>query len=350
VTALDRYGLTVFSGGRGAERFRRAADLARAAERTGFGMVWTGELYNRSATIPMAVLAQATERIRIGSNIAYGAGRSPLIWAAEARDLDELSEGRLVLGLGNGTKGMLENWLSVSGDAPAERMRELVEVLRKLWLLHDGPVHHDGRFYRVHLAPTAPTPPPFQQRLPIWTAGINPLMLRVTGAVADGLVCHPMTTPAYLAEVIRPQLARGAEEAGRDLTGFTVKGIRMCAVDSDVDAARRRVAFAIAQYAPSKVYDRLFAMHGWSAWQNRVRAAAKAGDLVAMTDAVPDEAVDLIGIACTPHEFAERVAAHADGFDHLNLVAPVWGLTADEAEDSTRAILDAMDQRVEAVR
>lgn len=340
MTALGRYGLTIFSGGRGAERFRRAAELARAAERAGFAMVWTGELYNRSATVPMAMLAAATGRVRIGSNIAYGAGRSPMIWAAEARDLDELSEGRLVLGLGNGTKGMLENWLGVSSDAPAERMRELVAVLRKLWRLHEGPVHHDGRFYRVHLAPTADTPPPFQEHLPIWTAGINPLMLRVAGAVADGLVCHPMTTPAYLAEVIRPELARGAD--GRGLDGFVVKGIRMCAVDPDEEAARRRIAFAIAQYAPSRVYDRLFAMHGWSAHQDRIRTAARARDAAAMTAAVPDEAIDLIGIACTPDRFAERAAEHAAGFDHLNLVAPVWGLSGDEAEDATRAILGAM--------
>lgn len=332
MTAL---GLTIFSGGRGAERFRRAADLARDAENAGFDMVWTGELYNRSATVPMAVLAAATERVRIGSNIAYGAGRSPMIWAAEARDLDELSEGRLVLGLGNGTKGMLENWLGVSGEAPAVRMRELVEVLRKLWRLHEGPVHHDGRFYRVHLAPTAPTPPPFQERLPIWTAGINPLMIRTAAAVADGLVCHPMTTPSYLAEVIRPELTNARE-------GFVVKGIRMCAVDDDEEAARRRIAFAIAQYAPSRVYDRLFAMHGWAADQDRIRAAAREQDLDAMTDAVPDEAIDLIGIACAPDRFAERVAHHAAEFDHLNLVAPVWGLSGEEAEDATRRILAAV--------
>lgn len=333
---MTSIGLTIFSGGRGKERFRRAADLARDAEQAGFDMVWTGELYNRSATVPLAVLATATERVRIGSNIAYGAGRSPMIWAAEARDLDELSEGRLVLGLGNGTKGMLENWLSVSGDAPAARMRELVEVLRKLWRLHEGPMHHDSRFYRVHLTPTAPTPPPFQTHLPIWIAGINPLMVRTAAAVADGLVCHPMTTSAYLAEVIRPELDR---EAG---DGFVVKGIRMCAIDTDEEAARRRIAFAIAQYAPSRVYDRIFALHGWTAHQERIRAAARARNAAAMTEAVPDEAIDLIGIACTPDRFAEHLARHTADVDHLNLVAPVWGLSGDEGEDATRRILTAV--------
>lgn len=318
--ALDTYGLTVFTGGRGADRFRRAADIARRAEAVGFGAMWTGELYSRSATIPMAVLGSATERIRIGSNIAYGVGRALLIWAAEARDLDELTEGRLVLGLGNGTSGMMENWLGTSGEAPAVRMEELVSVLRKLWRLHEGPVHHEGRFYRLHLAPTADTPPPYREHLPIWTAGVGPRMVRAAGRVADGLVTHPMATAPYLDEAVRPELTRGAEEA-----------------------ARRRIAYAIAQYAASRVYDRLFAIHGWEAHQQRIRAAAKDGDPGRMAAAVPDEAVDAaIGIACTPADFPDQAARHAVHVDHLDLCGPPWGLPPEELEAATVAILTAM--------
>lgn len=335
-------GLTVFTGGHGPERFRRAADLARAAEAAGFGAVWTGELYNRSATIPMAMLGAATQRIAIGSNIAYGVGRAPLIWAAEARDLDELTGGRIILGLGNGTAGMMENWLGTSGEAPAARMEELVTLLRALWRLHEGPVHHEGRFYRLNLAPTAETAPPQREHLPIYTAGVGPRMVRAAGRVADGLVCHPMTTSAYLDMVVRPGLAAGAADVGRPADGIVVKGMRMCALDSDEERARRRMAFAIAQYAASRVYDRLFALHGWDADQKRIRAAAKAGDPSGMAAAVPDAAIDAIGIACTPAQLAARVAAHAEPFDHLNLCCPPWGLGTEEMEAATRGILDAL--------
>lgn len=341
----EEYGLTVFTGGRGPRRFRAAADMARRAEAAGFGAVWTGELYSRSATIPMAALGAATERVAIGSNIAYGVGRAPLIWAAEARDLDELTGGRIVLGLGNGTPGMMENWLGTSGEAPAARMEELVALLRKLWRLHEGPVHHDGRFYRLHLAPTADTAPPFRAHLPIWTAGVGPRMVRTAGRVADGLVGHPMMTPAYLDEVVRPELRRGAADAGRALDGFVVKGMRMCAVDDDVEAGRRRVAFAIGQYAASRVYDRLFALHGWDGAQQRIRAAARDRDPQAMADAVPDAAIDAIGVACRPADLPARVAEHATAFDHLNLCAPPWGLDPDELEAATEAILAALTGR-----
>lgn len=336
------YGLTVFSSGSGPERFRRMAELAARAEDAGFDAVWTSELYNRSATVPLAVLAGATSRVRLGTNIAYGAGRTPLVWAAEARDLDELSGGRLILGLGNGTPRMLEDWLGVSGEAPAKRMEELVTVLRKLWRLHEGPVEHEGRFYRVRLRPTSETPPPVQEHLPIWTAGVNPLMLRVAGRVSDGLVGHPMFTPAYLAEVVRPGLAAGAAEAGRDPADVKLMGILMCAVDSDADAARNRLAFGIAQYAASKVYDRLFALHGWTEAQQRIREAARAGDSEAMVAAVPDEAIDAVGVACRPGELKERVAAHARDYDHLDLVSVPWGLKPDEAEAATVSIVEGM--------
>lgn len=344
---LDRVGLTVFTGGRGRDRFDRAADIARRAEAAGLGAVWTGELYHRSATVPMTALGLATERVTVGSNIAYGVGRAPLVWAVEARDIDELTEGRLVLGLGNGTSGMMENWLSTDGSSPATRMEELVTVLRALWRLHEGPVHHEGRFYRVHLAPPATVAPPFREHLPIWTAGVGPAMVRVAARVADGLVTHPMTTPEYLAEVVRPELARGAEQAGRSLDGFVVKGMRMCAVDDDLSVARRRIAVAVSQYAASRVYDRLFAVHGWEAHQQRIRAAAKEGDLQRMADEVPDEALDAIGIACRPADFPELVAQHAAAFDHLDLCAPPWGLSDEELEDATRRMLDAVTPALE---
>lgn len=332
------YGLTVFTAGHGPERFQRAAEIARSAEEAGFAAVWVSELYNRSATVPMAALATATERILIGSNIAYGAARSPMILAAEARDLDELSGGRIVLGLGNGTPGMMQNWMGVDGSAPAVRMEELVEVLRKLWRLHEGPVSHEGRFYSLAINPTIPTARPIQDPLPIWTAGVNPRMVRAAGRVADGLVGHPMMTAAYVEEVLRPELARGAAEAGRDVT-VAVSGTRICAVDDDEEAARRRAAFAIAQYAAARVYDRLFALHGWSDTQGRIRAAAKAQDPQAMTAAVTDEMVDAMAIACRPADLPRLVARHAEPFDHLNLTAPPWGLEPDEIEAATRRLV-----------
>ena len=84
--------------------------------------------------------------------------------AAEARDLDELSHGRFVLGIGNGTRRMISDWHGLDGDAPATRMEELVPLIRRLWRLHEGPVDHEGRFYRLRIARWTTWPGPRARR------------------------------------------------------------------------------------------------------------------------------------------------------------------------------------------
>ncbi|GGL17027.1 luciferase-like protein [Nocardia jinanensis] len=315
------------------------AGVAREAEEIGCAAVWTSELYSRSATVPMAAIAAGTSTIAIGSNIAYGVGRSPLMWAAEARDLDELSGGRVILGLGNGTPTMMDAWHGVSGEAPAVRMAELLTVLEALWRLHEGPVHHDGRFYRVHITPTSDVPEPVRPRIPIWIAGVNPRMLRVAGQHADGLVGHPMFTTEYVRGPVAEAIAVGADLADRDAGAITVMGIRMCAIDDDIEIARRQAAFAIGQYAASRVYDRLFELHGWSAQQQDIRQAARARDHDALVRAVSDEMIDAITITCRPGELAGALARIPEGFDHLDLIAPPWGLSEEQTHTTNLEIL-----------
>ncbi|GAB89817.1 LLM class flavin-dependent oxidoreductase [Gordonia rhizosphera] len=343
---MTTFGVNAFGVGTGRQRYDTMVDLARDAEAAGCSAVWTSELYSRSATIPMAMLAAGTSTIQIGTNIAYGVGRSPLMWAAEARDLDELSGGRIILGLGNGTPKMMEAWHGVSGEAPAARMAELLTVLKKLWQLHEGPVDHDGRFYTVHIAPTSDVPEPVRPTIPIWIAGVNKLMLRTAGEHADGLVGHPMFTSEYIRGPVADELAVGAARSGRDPRDVTIMGIRMCAIDDDVEVARRQAAYAIGQYAASRVYDRLFDLHGWSAEQRVIRQAARDRDTEALIRAVSDDMIDTISIACRPDEFTRKLAEIPPEFDHLDLVAPPWGLSDAQTRAINTEILTGLRQHL----
>lgn len=342
---MTTFGVNAFGVGRGRNRYDSMLALAREAEDAGCAAVWLSELYSRSATIPMAVLAAGTTRVRIGTNIAYGVGRSPLIWAAEARDLDELSGGRIIMGLGNGTATMMENWHGVSGEAPAARMAELLTVLKALWKLHEGPVHHDGRFYRVHVTPTSDVPEPVRPAIPVWIAGVNKLMLRTAGAHADGLVGHPMFTADYVRGPVADELTTGAATADRDPADVAIMGIKMCAINDDVGLARRQAAFAIGQYAASRVYDRLFELHGWSGPQRTIREAARSRDTAGLIAAVTDDMIDTIAIACTPEEFVDRLATIPDVFDHLDSIAPPWGLTDAQTMEINRSIIAGLRTR-----
>ncbi|EUA22594.1 luciferase-like monooxygenase family protein [Mycobacterium xenopi 3993] len=166
---MSTYGISVVAG-----RLRTLGTTANAADRAGFDAIWASEFYVRSGTISMAVIAAQTRTCRIGSSILYGIGRSPLVLATEARDLDELSGGRIVLGIGNGTKRMMNDWHGIADtSAPALRIEELVPLVRRIWHLHEGPIHHEGRFYRLNLLPTGAVEPP-QREIPIFTAGVRP--------------------------------------------------------------------------------------------------------------------------------------------------------------------------------
>src|SRR4051794_41197991 len=177
---------------------------ARAAEDAGLESVWTTEFPDRSATVSLAAVAQATDRVTVGSAIAYAFGRTPLVLAAEARDLDDLSGGRLILGLGTGTKRMQRDWHGLDGEHPAPRMEELIPLLRRLLRLDEGPVEHEGRFYRTVVHPTAPVPPPLRTELPFYMAGVNARMVEAAGAVADGPRRPPPLTPPDTRGGVRP--------------------------------------------------------------------------------------------------------------------------------------------------
>jgi probable F420-dependent oxidoreductase len=311
-------------------------EAARLAERAGLESVWATEFYDRSATISLAAMADATERIELGSAIAYAFGRTPLVLAAEARDLDELSGGRLTIGLGTGTRRMQQEWHGLDGEHPAGRMEELVPLIRRLWRLHEGPVEHEGRFYRLRVEPTAPVAPPQRPEIPIYMAGVNPRMVEAAGAVGDGLVGHPLFTPEYVREVVRPALNRGAERSGRS-DSVPIAGYLTCSVDPDRDAARQAAAAVIAFNSTVKTYGIVHRLHGFEPQVEAIRAAWRAGDLAGMAAAVSDEMIDTIALAGTPDEVRERFAERWDGVYERTLLWP----PAFRGLDGVRAVIEA---------
>ena len=315
---------------------RELAETARRAEEAGFESVWATEFYDRSATIALAAMAQATERIELGSAIAYAFGRTPIVLAAEARDLDELSDGRLTLGLGTGTKRMQQEWHGLDGEHPASRMEELVPLVRKLWTLHEGPIEHDGRFYQVRIRPTAPAAPPHRPAIPIYMAGVNPRMIEAAGAVADGLVGHPLFTPEYVSQVARPALAKGADRAGRD-TAVPIAGYVTCSVGEDREDARRSAAAVIAFNSTVKTYDAVHRVSGFEAEVEAVRNAWRSGDFGAMVEAVTDEMVDTIALAGTADEVRARYEERWAGIYERTLLWP----PAFKGTEAVHAVIDA---------
>jgi probable F420-dependent oxidoreductase len=316
------------------------AEVAAAADEAGLEGVWAPELYDRSATITVAAMIERTRRIGVGTSIAYGVGRSPLTLAAEARDLDELSGGRFVLGLGNGTRRMISDWHGTDPSAPAVRMEELVGLVRKLWRMHEGPVEHDGRFYHLHFSVTGEVTAPARQ-IPIYTAGVNPRMIETAGRVSDGLLGHALFTTGYIEDVVLPAIHRGAERAGRSPAEVRIASLVLAAVSDDAEAARREVAAQIAFYASAKSYAPLLDAIGFAAQGAAIREAFGRGDLAAMVAAVDDRMIDAVALAGTARDVRDGLRRYEGLLDHAILYVPSFRLGPERVRESALGLIDA---------
>jgi probable F420-dependent oxidoreductase len=330
-------GITILAGGLAETR-----EITQAAERAGFDAAWSGEFLNRSAIVSVAAMAAGTTSIGVGTSIAYAVGRSPLILANDARFLDEMSEGRMTLGLGTGTRGMMVGWHGVTDpDGPASRMEELIPLLRRLWRLHEGPVKHEGRFYSLDITPTADIQPPWREEIPIYTAGVNPRMIETAGRVSNGLICHPTLTDQFLEEVARPAIERGAEKTGRKASDVSLKGVIICAISDNADQARREAAAQIAFYVAPKAYLPVMEASGFGAEAAAIQDAFRSKDHDGMVSAVSDAMLDEMAAAGTVDEVRQRVEVLEKRYDHAALYSPSFTIPAERVRENTGAIIEA---------
>jgi probable F420-dependent oxidoreductase len=312
---------------------------AAKADAAGFDSIWTSELYNRSGTVTLAAMAIATKRALLGSGVLYGVGRSPLMLAAEARDLDELSHGRLLLGLGNGTRRMISDWHGLDGSAPAARIEELVPLVRDVWNLDAKPVNHDGRFYHLKITGLGDLARPGRE-IRIYTAGVGPRMIESAGRVADGLLGHTLFNPRYLTEVVRPALDRGALHAGRDPAGIELATYVLAVIADDEQQARREAASMIAFYGSVKSYNPVFQASGFGREAAEIQAAFASRDLKGMVAAVTEQMVDEFALAGTAEQVRQMLRRFDGVADHVILTPPSFQISPERAAEMLDQLIE----------
>lgn len=314
-------------------------ELAQRAERAGFDSVFTVEFFNQHAFAVLGAIAATTERIRIGTGIANAFTRAPLVHATAAMDLDELSGGRMVLGLGSGTRRMNVDWWGMPFEKPAGRMRELVTVIRRAFEAGSGfGFRFQGQFWDlkipVYMRPGA------RPDLPIWVAGVNEPMMRSAGAVADGLVGHPIASRRWHREMTLPTLRKAEALAGRTAGACRLVPYVMTAIHPDRARALQEAKQQIGFYFTVKVYHTILRFHGLPEVAEGCRQALPSFDIAAMAAAIPDSLVDEIAIACPPEEARQRLEQWRDLTDEVLLYAPTVGVAPERVRESNQAILD----------
>jgi probable F420-dependent oxidoreductase len=321
-----------------------AAD-ARRAESLGFdGMVF-GEI--RTDPLLDATLAiSATQRIQVATNVLIAFPRSPMVVAYATRNLQDLSSGRFVLGIGTQVRGHITRRFNALWDSPGPRLREYVESLRAIWACwQDGtPLDYRGRFYQFTLMTPEFNlgPSPYPTRLNV--AAVNAFNIATAGMLCDGLTLHSLLTPAYLRDVIWPALERGARSRERSLdhfelsgSNFLVWGPTAAAVSAGREEVRRRVAF----YSSTRAYAPVLEHHGLHELGPALRQLIAENRWAELVTLVSDDVLDLFCIAGVYEEIADKVQEQLGGLvDRVHLSLP---------RDDNQSELKRAERAVEAL-
>jgi probable F420-dependent oxidoreductase len=314
------------------ETLAELADAARRAEQAGAEIVWVPELH-RSAAVSAAALAQATTTAKVGTAIQLAFTRSPMITALEALDLDELAEGRFILGLGTGVQRLNESWHNARWGKPVGHMREVVRNVRHFVAnAHKGEeMTLEGEFEPMSIRGYERPHEAVRTEIPIYLAAMGPAMTRLAGRIGDGWISHELCSPSYLSERILPEINAGLEQAGRQRSEIDLVVSACCSVDSDPQVAFDRVKAHVGFYASVRTYADFFEFHGLGEAQQAVIDAFRAGTGADyLGDVVTPEMTDAITLNGDRDRVIEQIGAFEGIADAVKLSAPTHGLAAAE--------------------
>jgi len=294
-------------------------EIVQEAEKLGYDSVWAAEAYGSDTATVLAWLAGQTSTIRLGSGIFQMPGRSAAMTAMTAATIDQLSGGRMILGIGSSGPQVAEGWHGQRFAKQLQRTREYVAVVRKALArerlefhgetielpLPDGP----GKALKLTIAPV-------QERIPIYLAAIGPKNTALAGEIADGWI-PTLFSPEHVSE-LRPLLQEGADRAGRSLDGFDIAPTVNVFVTDDRQAARDAMRPFIALYVggmgsrKQNFYNNLVCRYGFEADAKVIQDFYLEGKREEAMAAIPDALIDMVSLCGPKDVVGERLAVYRD--------------------------------------
>jgi alkanesulfonate monooxygenase SsuD/methylene tetrahydromethanopterin reductase-like flavin-dependent oxidoreductase (luciferase family) len=309
-------------------------ELAEVAEERGFGAVWKGESNSTDPLVLLSAMAARTSTIKLGTAIYHIYGRSPVTMGIQAATLNDLSGGRLLLGLGVANKN-IASWHGGTFDRPLRRIREYVDIVRQTAsgerVAYEGEVYQTGQF-KLSWKPRS-------QELRILYAGLGEQMTRLAGRIADGVIVN-LANPAKVREIVA-NVRQGALEAGREPGSIEYVAKVRCTVNPDREAAIRRLKQVLTFYNLADYYRDMVAAMGFAGESARIRAAYQAGGFKAAMAEVTDAMVEgLPTVAATSaEEVRERVQPYVEA-GATRIILP-YVPCSDDAVAETKRFLEA---------
>jgi probable F420-dependent oxidoreductase len=306
-------------------------ERSREAEASGYDGLWSAESAH-DPFLPLVAAAQATSTLQLGTAIAVAFARNPMSLAYTAYDLQTLSEGRFLLGLGSQVRSHIERRFGMPWSRPAARMREFIEAMRAIWAswARGERLYFRGDFYSHTLMTPFFAPPPSPFGAPaVYLAAVGEHMTEVAGAVCDGLMPHPFTTTRYLRERTLPALQRGLATSGRSAENFSISlsGLVICGrTDEEMARAVRAVKQQIAFYASTPSYYPVLELHGWGDLGHELTALSRSDSSdrwTRMGTLIDDDIVAAFAVVAEPDRLGPAIAErYGDIVDRFNFYAP----------------------------
>lgn len=282
-----------------------AVERVRLAESLGYEAVYVTHIAGRESLTVLTVYALATDRIRVGTGVVPIYSRTPATMAQTAATIDELSGGRLDLGLGVSHRPIVEGWHGQTIDRPVAEMREYVAIVRAILRGEDPPA---GEKWRTgfRLAGLDPRPD-----VRIYVAALSPAMLRLAGEIADGTILW-LCNANYVRDVVVPEVTKGRERAGKPLEGFDIVPAVPSALTDDRDAAWGSLRRDLIPYFGLPFYRAMIERSGFASDIEAFDAAASGGDLDAMTAAISDGFLEVLSAAGDEEQLLAGLRRYAD--------------------------------------
>jgi len=307
-------------------------DVAKAAEDAGFDAIWKGESNSADPMVCLSAMATHTRSIKLGTGIYHIFGRSPVTLGIQLATLNDLSAGRVLLGLGVSNK-TIAGWHGDVFDRPVRRLREYADIVRQV--ARGERVEYEGEIYRT--TPFKLSWRPAHPDVRIFFAGLGEQMTRLAGRYADGILVN-MADPPMIREIVG-RVRQGASDAGRDPAAleYVVK-VRIC-LNPDRELARSKFKQVLAFYNIADHYRDLIANMGFAEESAAIRAEYQRAGFRAAQAAVPDTLIDALPtIAATSAEEAmERLQPYLEA-GVTRLVIP-YVCSTDDVVGETRAFL-----------
>jgi probable F420-dependent oxidoreductase len=306
--------------GQDAQSLASIAEAGRRAERQGFDVVNTPEA-GHDPFLPLAIVAEHTSSIRIGTNVAVAFPRSPMAIAQVAWDLQHLSGGRFQLGLGTQVKGHIQRrYATPWTGAPGPRLREYIQCMQAMFKTFQNPKepsYFEGEHYQYTMMSPFFNPGPIEYpNVPIYIAAVNTYNAKLCGELCAGLRAHPIATFAYSRDVLAAAIEQGAKKAGRKLEDVDIVGSPFLALAADeegVGKAKEALKQQISFYASTRSYHSVLKYHGWEDLGTKLHELSVQGKWTELPKQITDDMLEEWAIVGTYDEFPAKLKSRAAG-------------------------------------